>query len=229
MAHHAPDPGEDTPLARLPRRSRATLLAAAVSVLAVAVAVTGLWAAGGFEASKSTDFRDVAPGKLVRNSLLELKLHEAAFTQDPDTGAHTLQIRADIKTRFNEPVPVSNIGGMIDPRFGRKDLAATSMSMVFTRQPDRSVFELQPEVNEEAVLTWQLKDEDPDAKPKSAEEVFSDEDFLEPDDVSEQVAQVDQVKVTVTGASYDAGFTDQTKRWWGDTNTRGIVYLPIEE
>ena len=228
MAHHAPDPGEETPLARLPRRSRATLLAATVSVLAVALAITGLWAAGGLEASKSTDFRDVEPGELVRNSLLELRLHEAAFSQDPNTGAHTLQIRADIKTRFNEPVPVSDIGGMIDPRFGRKDLSARSMRAVLTRQPDRSVFELQPEVEEEAVLTWQLTDEDPDAKPKGAEEVFS-EDFLEPADVSEQVAAVDQVKVTVTGASHDAGFTDQTKRWWSDSNTRGIVYLPIEE
>ncbi|MDA2806806.1 hypothetical protein [Nocardiopsis suaedae] len=200
-----------------------------MSVLAVALALTGLWAAGGFEASKSTDFRDVEPGGLVRNSLLELKLHEAAFSQDPNTGAHTLQVRADIKSRFNEPVPVSNISGMIDPRFGRKDLSASAMRMSLTRQPDRSVFELQPEVPEEAVLTWQLTDDDPDAGPKKAEEIFDEEDLLEPDDVSEQVAAVDRVKVTVTGAEYDAGFTDQTKRWWGDTNTRGIVYLPIDE
>lgn len=200
-----------------------------MSVLAVALAMTGLWAAGGLETSKSTDFRDVAPGEPVRNSLLELKLHEAAFSQDPDTGAHTLQIRADIETRFNEPVPVANLTGMIDPRFGRKDLSATGLSVALTRQPDRTVFDLQPEVREEAVLTWRLTDDDPDAEPKSAEEIFDDENFLEPADVSEQVAQVDQVKVTVTGAVYESGFTDQAKRWWHDTNTRGIVYLPIEE
>ncbi len=229
VAHHAPDP-EEAPLVRLPRSTRARLAAVTVGVLAVAAAVAGLWAGGGLESATATEHRTVEPGDEIRNSLIELRLHEAAFGRNPDTGQFTLDIRADIESRFNEPVSVSEIGGLFKPRFGRKDLAPGPMRMALTRHPEVTASDLQPGMPEEVVLSWPLSEDDPDdTTPKTGEEIFGEDLLAEPDDVSGQIAQVDEVEVTVTGAKYEAGFTDETKRWWTDNRPRAVVDLPVDE
>ncbi|GAA1095559.1 hypothetical protein GCM10009605_35490 [Nocardiopsis composta] len=229
VAHHMPDL-DDGPDIPLPRTVRGRVLLAAAGAPVIALLLVALWLTGGLDNAKATEFKTVQPGKTVQNKLLKVALHEAAAGQDPDVGGYRLEIRAELESLVDEPVPASQLNTLFKVDFGRKDLKTEAMRVRLVRQPGTDLGDLQPKMPEEVVLVWALAEGDP-AKTefKTAEETFGEDFLAEPDDVSEQLSRVDKADVTVTGAVYEPGFTDTSKRWWTDDKTVGVYPLPLEK
>ncbi|GAB3494297.1 hypothetical protein [Nocardiopsis coralliicola] len=231
MAHHYPDLAEDDgPPLPLPRTLRGRALAVAAVAVLAAVLAAAVWAGGGFQDAERTMLTTVDPGKTVRTPMMAAAVHSASAGRDPDTGGFVLRVRADVEILADAPVGSDEISRVVKPRFGRDDLRAETMSIVLPRHPEGTVSELQPRAGEEVELVWMLAEGDPtDTAPKSSAEIFGEDLFAEPDDVSEQLAAVDAVELTLTGASYDPGFTDPARSWGDDGSTAGVVTLPLEE
>ncbi|WP_026120693.1 hypothetical protein [Nocardiopsis potens] len=229
MAHHLPDL-DDGPDLPLPRTVRGRVLLAAAGAPVIALLLVALWLTGGLDDAKAVQFKTAEPGKAVQNKLLKATLHEASVGADPDLGGYRLEVRAELESLADEPVPASQLNTLFKVDFGRKDLKAETMRVRLVRLPDTELGDLQPKMPEEVVLVWTLAEGDPaDDKIKTAEETFGEDFLAEPDDVSAQLAEVDKAEITVTGAKFEPGFTDPAKRWWTDDKTAGVYTLPLEK
>ncbi|MFW5415494.1 hypothetical protein J0910_02375 [Nocardiopsis sp. CNT-189] len=221
---------DDGPEIPFPRTVRGRVLLAAVGAPVIALLLVALWLTGGLDDAKAIQFKTVEPGRTVQNKLMKVALHEASVGEDPDLGGYRLEVRAELESLADEPVPASQLNTLFKVDFGRKDLKTESMRVRLVRLPDTDLGDLQPKMREEVVLVWTLAEGDPAKKEvKTAEETFGEDFLAPPDDVSEQLSRVDEAEVTVTGATFEPGFTDPAKRWWTDDRTVGVYPLPLEK
>ncbi|GAA2013743.1 hypothetical protein GCM10009799_47620 [Nocardiopsis rhodophaea] len=204
---------------------------ATTGVIVAALLILILWAQGGLDSAEATGPTSPA-GTAVRNDLFTITPHTAEIVTNTDTGGSELRIHADLVSHHTDPVYSTAVLGALEPDLAPAKLETEYGSIAFERRPDSTVGRIQPEMPEKALISWPLArpggDSDADDESESIDELLDVDKLLEPpDDVSDQVARVDRVTLTVLDAEFSAGFTDQSERWFPGDTTVGRVALAL--
>ncbi|MFC3999917.1 hypothetical protein ACFOVU_28655 [Nocardiopsis sediminis] len=237
MAHHAPDRDEGSG-GLFPASPQ---WRAVIGIVAVAVAGTvtaGLWVTGGLAPAAATG---AEPGSEASNDMLTLTVHEATINPGEDGIGPTLDVRADLVSKDTRPFDVGALDRIITAELTPGGLETAQLEVVFTRYPEGYIFDIQPDMPEEVVLSWTLIEAGAEEEDGPLGELSGglagdpsdplDLDALleEPKDLSGLVAQEESATITVADAVFEEGFTDQTERWTATDETTGRFILPLDE
>ncbi|QBI51934.1 hypothetical protein EKD16_00565 [Streptomonospora litoralis] len=216
------------------------LVAAAV----FAVATLALWATGGLARADPTPEQE--PGTEVRTKMYTLTPHKAEFTTGSD-GLTALRISADLVSNHTKPFQVSELNRTIEIDFPSGRIDPAQLSLTYARQPDGFVFEVQPAMREEVLMTWTLRKAEAEDK-RNQQEEDSDNPLAglggepagdggfdlgalteQPEDVAPLAKKEEKVVVSFNENEYVSGFTDQRKRWQPTERAAAQISFPLGE
>ncbi|MUL44093.1 hypothetical protein FZ103_23525 [Streptomonospora sp. PA3] len=241
MAHHAPDPA-DQPGGLLPQSTLGRVAIVLVAAAVLGAATLALWAAGGLARADVTP--RLKPGTEVRTAMYTLTPHKAEFVKD-DAGLTALQVRADLVSNDTKPIQVSALDQAIQVSFPSGAIDAAVLSVTYTRHPGGLVFEIQPGMREEVLLTWSLRKAEAEDKKKQQEQNSDNplaglggeqvegggidlETLMEtPEDVAPLAEKEDEVTLAFSEMEFAPGFTDQSKSWKTTDETAAEVAFPL--
>ncbi|MFD0773548.1 hypothetical protein ACFQZ2_06360 [Streptomonospora algeriensis] len=242
MAHHVPDPADEPPTGLFPQSTAWRAAIALIASAALCAAALALWATGGL--ARADTAPDQEPGTEVRTAMYTLTPHEAELVTGDD-GLTALQVRAELVSEHTEPIPLSAIRQVIDVDFPSGRIEAPALTFGYVRHPDGLVFEVQPDMREEVLMTWSLrKAEAADRQKEQQEEsdnplaglsgvsdrsepVDLDSLMETPEDVAPLAEKEDEVTLTFHETEFSPGFTDQTKRWVPADAVAAEVSFPL--
>lgn len=218
---------------------RAAILLMATSVLGAAT--LALWATGGLARADATPEKE--PGDTVRTAMYTLTPHKAEFVSD-DSKLTALQVRADLVSNDTKPIPVGSLDLVIDVGFPSGRIDASALNVRYVRHPDGLVFNIQPDMREEVLMTWSLrkaeggdgqeqqKDSDNPlaglgGEPDQGDPFDFDSLMEKPEDVAPLAEKEDEVTLTFSETEFSPGFTDQSKSWKSTDEVAAEVSLPL--
>ncbi|GAA4919164.1 hypothetical protein GCM10023405_48620 [Streptomonospora salina] len=208
----------------------------------LSAATLALWAGGGLARADTDPGRQ--PGDTVRTAMYTMTPHEAEFVTD-DTGTTALQVRADLVSEHTEPVPVSAFGRAIGVAFPSGEIDASALSVSYTRHPDGLVFDIQPDMREEVLMTWSLQKAESDGQDRQEDsdsplaglggdpgpsDPLDAESLLEgTEDVAPLAEKEDTVTLTFNKTEFSPGFTDRSESWRPTDEVAAETSFPLRK